>query len=48
MYTNSSADADLKNFMIVVRRALLMIVAYIENKYNLKPHAITEIRENDD
>jgi len=27
---------DMKAFLLVVRRALLMICAWIENRYNLK------------
>lgn len=31
---------DLRQFMIVVRQALLMITAWIERKYNLKCRSI--------
>ena len=29
-------DNDMKAFLLVVRRALLMICAWIENRYNLR------------
>jgi len=36
---------DMKAFLLVVRRALLMICAWIENRYNLRSHLNTMTAE---
>lgn len=30
-------DDDIREFMLVLRRALLMVIRWIERKYNLEP-----------
>jgi hypothetical protein len=34
--TDTTAKEDLKSFLLVLRQALLMIVRWIEKKYNLE------------
>ncbi len=36
---NKPQDDELRDFMIVVRQALLMLVAYIEKRYVVKTKA---------
>jgi hypothetical protein len=36
MNSNHNSD-DLREFFLMVRRALLMIVRWIESKYNIEP-----------
>lgn len=36
---NEKQQDDMKEFMLVLRRALLMIVRWIDKKYDLRPPA---------
>jgi hypothetical protein len=38
MIDKESQSTDLREFMIVLRRALLVIVRWIEKRYGLKRH----------
>ena len=39
--SDRTVNPEIKEFMLVVRRALLMIVAYIDNRYRVVDESVT-------